>query len=189
MFQKKWLNVLWIVFGVIVFAAIWFVSVRNSFITMTETINASWAQVENQMQRRYDLIPNLVNTVKGYAKHEQGVFDNIANARAQMGQAKTVGQKIQAANSMEGALSRLLMVVENYPNLKADTQFTRLMDELAGAENRLSVERRRYNEHIQIYNQSIKLFPKNLVAAMNGFAPRDYFQMQSEAKETPKVAF
>ena len=170
-------------------SVMWFMSVRNTFISDQENINAAWAQVENQLQRRFDLIPNLVNTVKGYAKHEQTVFDNIAAARAKLSGAKTVGDKIAAANNFESSISRLLMVVENYPNLKADQQFTRLMDELAGSENRLSVERRRYNEMINTYNKNIRIFPRSFVAQISNFEKMPYFESVSEAKAAPNVAF
>ncbi len=165
------------------------VSVRNSFVTMNETIDASWAQVENQLQRRYDLIPNLLNTVKGYAAHEARVFSDIAAARAQLAGARSVNQKVAASNQMESAISRLLMVVENYPNLKADSQFARLMDELAGTENRISVERQRYNENIRLFNGAIKLFPKNIIAKFSGFVHRPYLQVEKGVQQPPKVVF
>jgi LemA protein len=169
----------------------WFVGVRNQIVTEKETMKAAWAQVDNVIQRRADLIPNLVNTVKGYAAHEQKVFDDIAAARAQLGGARGNPAATIAANTqLEGALSRLLMVVENYPNLKADQQFLRLQDELSGTENRIAVERRRYNETVQKYNTTIQLFPNSLVASFSGFQREDaYFKAEGAAREVPKVDF
>ncbi len=168
---------------------IWYQSTKNNLITLNESIESSWAQVENQMQRRYDLIPNLVNTVKGYATHEKGVFESIAAARSKLIGAKTVDEKISANRGFESALSRLLVITENYPNLKADTQFNRLMDELAGAENRLSVERRRYNENILVFNRTVQMFPGNIVANFAGFHKKSYFEAEEQSKTTPKVSF
>lgn len=186
---KKSTIILVSILAVIVVLGLWLFSIRNNFVTMEETINANWAQVENQMQRRYDLIPNLVNTVKGYAKHEGGVFDSIAQARAKLAGAKTPNDKIAASGQLESALSRLLVVVENYPNLKADQQFTRLMDELAGTENRLSVERRKYNESVQFFNATLRRVPQNIVASLFHFEKKDYFKVEDKAKENPQVQF
>src|SRR3989304_10640067 len=151
--MKKGLIIALAVVGTVVFVAgILFMSLmktRNEFVNLDEGINGQWSQVENQLQRRNDLIPNLVSTVKGYASHERGVFENIAEARARLAGARNRGETIDAANQMTSALARLLVVVENYPNLKADQTFTRLMDELAGTENRIAVERKRYNELVQ----------------------------------------
>jgi LemA protein len=167
-----------------------FISRRNQMVTQKEAIKAAWAQVDNVIQRRADLIPNLVNTVKGYAAHEQKVFDDIAAARAQLGGARNPAERIAANTRLDGALSRLLVVVENYPNLKADQQFQRLQDELAGTENRIAVERRRYNEAVQKYNTYIQLFPNNLVASFSGFQREDaYFKAEGAAREVPKVDF
>ncbi len=187
--NKLWRNIAIGIVAVLVLGALWVVSARNGFVTAQESIKGAWAQVENQLQRRYDLIPNLVNTVKGYAKHEKEVFENIAAARAKLAGARTVGERVQASSQMESALARLLVVVENYPLLKADQSFNRLMDELAGTENRISVERRRFNDMVQAYNKSVQLFPRNLVAKQFGFAKMDYFEMNEKAKETPKVEF
>ncbi len=186
---KKSSLILAISVGVIVVILFGFLSIRNSFVEKDETINASWAQIENQLQRRSDLIPNLVNTVKGYAKHETTIFTNIANARAQLAGAKTQSEKVAAAQNFESALSRLLVVVEQYPNLKADQQFTRLMDELSGTENRISVERKKYNEHVQDYNLTIRRFPSNLVAGLLHYEKKAYFKVEEKAKETPKIEF
>src|SRR6266536_3094463 len=161
----------------------------NKFTTQEEAIKAQWAQVQNELQRRNDLIPNLVETVKGYAAHETGVFKDIADARARLLSAKSPEETIQAANAQTSALGRLLAVVENYPNLKADAQFNRLMDELAGTENRLAVARLRYNERVQEYNTSRRQFPANLTAKMFSFKEYPFFQAPPDVKTVPKVNF
>jgi LemA protein len=161
----------------------------NKFVSQEEAVKAQWAQVENQLQRRNDLIPNLVETVKGYAQHEASVYKDIADARSRLLAAKTPEESIAAANQQTSALGRLLAVVENYPQLKANEQFNRLMDELAGTENRLAVERMRYNEKVQEYNTSRRQFPANLTAKMFGFKEYPFFQVPAEAKQVPKVNF
>jgi LemA protein len=167
-----------------------YVGIRNDLVTKKETVSAAWSQVDVALQRRADLIPNLVETVKGYAKHEKDVMDAVANARAALIGAKTPQQKIAANSQLDGALGRLLVVVENYPNLKANENFLRLQDELAGTENRIAVERRKYNETVQSYNTQIQLFPNNIVASMSGFQREDaYFKTEPGARTAPKVAF
>ena len=161
----------------------------NKFTTQEEAIKAQWGQVQNQIQRRNDLIPNLVETVKGYAQHEEGVFKEIADARSKLLAAKTPEETIQAANQQTSALGRLLAVVENYPQLKADAQFMRLQDELAGTENRLSVARMRYNEAVQSYNTQRRKFPSNVTAKVFGFKEHPYWEVPPEAKQAPKVDF
>src|SRR2546427_1887057 len=161
----------------------------NPFVSQEEAIKAQWAQVENQLQRRNDLIPNLVETTKGYATHEEAVFKDIADARAKLLAAKSPEETIQAANQQTSALGRLLAVVENYPNLKANEQFNRLMDELAGTENRLAVERMRYNERVQEYNASRRQFPANLTAKLFSFKEYPFFQAPPDVKTVPKVNF
>src|SRR6185312_9176947 len=161
----------------------------NTFVGQEEAVKAQWAQVENQLQRRNDLIPNLVETVKGYAAHEQGVFKEIADSRSRLLAAKSPEESIAAANHQSSALGRLLAVVENYPNLKANEQFNRLMDELSGTENRLAVERMRYNERIQEYNTQRRRFPSNLTAKAFGFKEYPYFNAPPEAQAAPKVNF
>ena len=161
----------------------------NQFVTLDEAVKSSWAQVENQLQRRFDLIPNLVETVKGYAKQEQNVLVEVTNARARVGGATTVPDKIAANNELSGALSRLLVVVEQYPDLKSNQNFLRLQDELAGTENRIAVERRRYNEAVQAYNVAIRSFPANLLAGMYGFAKAAFFEAPAAAKAAPQVKF
>jgi LemA protein len=161
----------------------------NKFTTQEEAIKAAWAEVQNQLQRRNDLIPNLVETVKGYAAHESAVFKDIADARSRLLAAKSPEETIQAANQQSSALGRLLAVVENYPQLKADAQFNRLMDELSGTENRLAVVRMRYNERIQEYNTQRRKFPSNVTAKMFGFKEYPYWEVPAEAKQAPKVDF
>lgn len=153
----------------------------NQFVNMDEGIRNAWSQVENQLQRRSDLIPNLVNTVKGYTPHEKEVFTNIANARAKLAGAKNVDEKIDAANQMTSALSRLLVVVEQYPQIKEDLSFNRLMDELAATENRLTVERKRYNDKVLEYNQVRREFPSSLVAGLFSFVDATYFKAEEGA--------
>jgi len=161
----------------------------NQFVTLDESVKSSWAQVENQLQRRFDLVPNLVETVKGYAKQEKNVLVEVTNARARVGGAATVPDKISANNELSGALSRLLVVVERYPDLKSNQNFLRLQDELAGTENRISVERRRYNEAVQAYNVAIRSFPANLLAGMYGFDKAAFFEAPAAAKTAPQVKF
>src|SRR5216110_1706989 len=158
----------------------------NRFVNQEEAIKAQWAQVENQLQRRNDLIPNLVETVKGYAQHEEGVFKEVADARSQLLSAKSPEETIAAANRQTSALGRLLAIAENYPQLKANEQFNRLMDELSGTENRIAVERMRYNERVQDYNAARRQFPANMTAKVFGFKEYPYFQAPPDAKQVPK---
>jgi LemA protein len=161
----------------------------NKFTTQEEAIKQQYAEVQNQLQRRSDLIPNLVETVKGYASHEEKVFTDIAEARAKLAGAKTPEETLSAANQQTSALSRLLVIAENYPQLRANEQFNRLMDELAGTENRLSVARMRYNETVQAYNTQRRKFPSNVTAKMFGFKEYPYWEVPPEAKVAPKVNF
>ncbi|HEY7290703.1 MAG TPA: LemA family protein [Vicinamibacterales bacterium] len=161
----------------------------NTFVSQEETIKTQWAQVENQLQRRNDLIPNLVETTKGYATHEESVFKDIADARSRLLAAKSPEETMSAANQQTSALGRLLAVSESYPQLKANEQFNRLMDELSGTENRLAVERMRYNEAVQKYNTSRRQFPANMTAKLFGFKEYPLFQAPAEAKQVPKVNF
>jgi LemA protein len=161
----------------------------NKFTTQEEAIKGSWGEVQNQIQRRSDLIPNLVESVKGFAAHEEGIFKALADARAKLSGAKTPAETIAAANEQSSALARLLVVVENYPNLKSDAQFQRLMDELSGTENRIAVARGRYNERIQEYNTTRRRFPSNMTAKVFGFQEYPYFEVPPEARQVPKVNF
>jgi LemA protein len=159
-------------------------------VTQREAIKGAWADVDNNLQRRADLIPNLVETVKGYAKEETTVFTNIANARSALIGARTPAEKIQANSQVDSALSRLLVIAENYPQLKANENFLRLQDELTGTENRIAISRRRYNETVQKYNTSIELFPNNIAASLFGFQREDaYFKTDPAARTVPKVTF
>ncbi|HXL21649.1 MAG TPA: LemA family protein [Candidatus Dormibacteraeota bacterium] len=167
-----------------------FVGRRNQMAIKREAVNAAWSQVDVVLQRRADLIPNLVETVKGFAQQEQAVFGEIARARSALIGARTPADKIAANGQLDSALSRLLVVVENYPALKSNENFLRLQDELAGTENRIAVERKRYNDTIQDYNTYISLFPNSLVASMSGFTRNDaYFKADEGSRQAPKVKF
>jgi LemA protein len=161
----------------------------NRFVGQEEAIKTQWAQVENQLQRRNDLIPNLVETTKGIAQQEKDVFGQIADSRARLAGAKTPEETIQAANQQSAALARLLVVVENYPQLRSSESFNRLMDELSGTENRIAVERMRYNERVQEYNTSRRQFPANITASLFGFKEYPLFNAPSAAEQVPKVNF
>jgi LemA protein len=187
--QKKLLIIAAIIVLVILIPYSYLKGTYNSLVTLDEGVKAAWAQVENQLQRRYDLIPNLVETVKGYAAHEKEVFLKVTEARAKVGGATTISDKIAANNGLSAALSRLLLVVERYPDLKANTNFIRLQDELAGTENRIAVERRRYNETVKAYNIKIRRFPTNLLAGLFGFEKATFFEVPKERQEAPKVKF
>ena len=161
----------------------------NTLVSLDEGVKEAWAQVETQLQRRYDLIPNYVETVKGYAKQEKDVFIKVTEARSRVGQAQTIPDKIEANNALTSALSRLLVVVERYPELKSNQNFLRLQDELAGTENRIAVARRRYNEAVKTYNVAVRSFPQNLVAKMFSFEKATFFEAPEAAKAPPKVEF
>jgi LemA protein len=161
----------------------------NKLVTSKESVGQQWAQVDNQLQRRNDLIGNLVETVKGTASQEQVVFGQIADARAKMAGARTPEQGIQAGQAMDSAIGRLLVVVENYPQLKSNEAFVQLMDELAGTENRLATERKRYNDIVRDYNVLVKRFPTNLYAAAFNFKDSPYYEIPAGAREVPKVDF
>ncbi len=167
-----------------------FVSVRNDLVAQREAVKSAWSEVDVVLQRRADLIPNLVETVKGFASHETEVYKAIADARAALISGRTPQEKIQANDQLSGALSRLLVVAENYPQLKSNENFLRLQDELAGTENRIAVERRKYNETLQRYNTAIQVFPNNIVAGLTGFEMNNaYFTTEPGARTVPKVKF
>jgi LemA protein len=188
--MKKGLVVLLVLVVIALILGSSFVSRRNQMAIKREAVNAAWAQVDVVLQRRADLIPNLVETVKGMAVQEQIVFGDIAKARSALLSAHSPAEKIAANGQLDSALGRLLVVVENYPQLKSNENFLRLQDELAGTENRIAVERRRYNEVVQDYNTYISLFPNSLVASLAGFARNDaYFKTDEGARQAPKVNF
>ena len=171
-------------------AASKFVSVRNDLVAQREGVNGQWSQVDVSLQRRADLIPNLVETVKGFANHETEVFQSIANARAALMQGRTPQEKIQANDQLSSALGRLLVITENYPQLRSNENFLRLQDEIAGTENRIAVERRKYNEILEHYNAQIQMFPDNVVASLSGFTRNDaYFKTEPGSRSVPKVQF
>jgi LemA protein len=167
-----------------------YINHRNQMVALNEQVKSNWSEVDVNLQRRADLIPNLVETVKGYAAQEQTVFGDIAKARASLLSAQTPKDKIAANGQLDGALGRLLLIVENYPQLRSNENFLRLQDELAGTENRIAVARKRYNDSLQAYNTYIGLFPNNVIARRAGFQRNDaYFQAAEPAREVPKVAF
>lgn len=187
--MKKSFSVLAVILVLVVLFGVWGVGTYNSLVKENEAIDAQWSQVMNQLQRRSDLIPNLVATVKGYAAHEESVFTAIANARAKLNGAATPDEQARAAGEFESAVARLLVIVENYPQLKANEQFKGLMDELSGTENRISIERMRYNDAVKQYNTHVRQFPTVLIARLAGFGSRAYFEVSPGAGEVPKVDF
>jgi len=193
--MKRSTLIVFVVLGIILVIAIgllsWVVSTRNGMVSLEEDYKTQWAQVENQLQRRFDLIPNLVETVKGYASHEKDVFVSVAEARAKVGGTQGAGipEKIAANQQLTSALGRLLLVVERYPEVKANTNFQALQDELAGTENRLSAERRRYNESVKLYNKKIRMLPANIIAGLFGFTRAELYEAPVEAQANPQVDF
>lgn len=191
--MKRGTVILLIVVAVVVILALsvfsFFKTTYNSLVNLDETVNGTWAEVENNLQRRYDLIPNLVNTVKGFASQEKSVLLGVTEARAKVGGAGNQDQRMKAENELSGALSRLLLVVENYPQLKSDANFRQLQDELAGTENRLAVARKRYNDAVRNYNVQIRSFPQNVIAGMFGFTKKEFFEAPESAQEAPEVQF
>lgn len=182
----------WIGIGLIVIIVMLVVSAFGSYnglVSAEENVNKKWSDLGSQLQRRSDLIPNLVETVKGYSIHEEDVLKNVSDARAKLAGAQTTEDQVAGENELSGALSRLLVVVENYPNLKADANYRQLMDELSGTENRINVGRMDYNQAVQDYNQSIRQFPKVIYARVLGFEAKAYFEAPKEVNEAPKVDF
>ena len=179
----------WVIGVIVLIGLLFFVSKYNSLVKGEESIEGSWAQVENQLQRRFDLIPNLVETTKGYAAYEEQIFTDIANARTKYGGASTVSEQAEVSNELTSALNRLMLIVENYPDLKANQQFIQLMDELEGTENRLAVARQDYNEVVRNFNSDVRTFPGNVVAGMLGIEKKEYFEATEGAETTPTVDF
>ncbi|MBW1813678.1 MAG: LemA family protein [Deltaproteobacteria bacterium] len=186
---KIFLIVIGIILAIVFFSFSWFVNEYNKVIAMDENVKGKWAQVENQLKRRYDLIPNLVETVKGYAKHEKELFENIAEARTKYFQSNSVKGQIDASNRLEGALSRLLLLRETYPDLKANQSFLKLQDSLEGTENRIAVERKRYNEAVQLLNTYIRTLFGRFFASFAGVSSAEYYDIPEAEKETPKIKF
>lgn len=191
--MKKGTKTLIIVIGILALLVIillgWGISTNNKFVTMRTNIEQSQADVETVLQRRADLIPNLVNTVKGYAAHEEEIYTALADARASYTGADSFEEKLEANDEISSALSRLLVVVENYPDLKASQNFTDLQTQLEGTENRIAIARQEYNAAVQEYNAAIQRFPGSLIAGMFGFEKEDYFEASDAAQETPEVSF
>lgn len=187
--MKKGTIVLIVVGVILLFSVVSFVSMYNGFVAKSENVNNKLSQIDNQLQRRNDLIPNLVESVKGYAKQEKDIFTNVADARAKLAGASTVADKANADAQVTGALSRLLAIAENYPQLKSDANFRQLSDELAGTENRIAAARKDYNDAAQAFNTSIKKFPAVFFANIFGFKQFEYFQAAQGAKSVPKVDF
>lgn len=182
-----WKKPLVMVIGILLLIGLWFMGSYNSFVSTNESVDAAWAQVETQYQRRFDLIPNLVNSVQGAMKQETAIFIGIADARKGYTGARTVNEKVAASVQMESALSRLLVVMENYPQLRSIEAVLKLQDELSGTENRIGVERGRYNDIVRKYNVKVKSFPGNLFASLFGFEPRVMFEAEKEAAKAPVV--
>ncbi|MDO5561898.1 MAG: LemA family protein [bacterium] len=188
--EEKKKSGLWILIAVVAVIVMWFIGTYNGLVTMNESIDGNWAQVENNLQRRYDLIPNLVSTVKGYAKHEEEVFTAVSDARAKLaGGNLSVAETAAATNEMNSALSRLLAISEAYPELKANENFMSLQDELAGTENRLAVSRKDYNDSVKTFNAKIKTIPTNIVAGIMGSTAREYFEITEAAAQNVEVNF
>ena len=187
--MKKKGIIIAIIVGLVVILGIALISANNNLVSMEAEVDAALANIDTNLQRRADLIPNLVNTVKGYAAHEQEAIDSVTEARAKLTGASTVEEKAAADSALSTALNNLLVVVENYPDLKASTNFTQLADELAGTENRIAVARRDYNDAVQSYNTAIRKFPTSLVAGLFGFTQKDYFQASDGAQDVPNVEF
>lgn len=187
--MKKSTRTILIVAGILVILAIILVTTYNGLVTGREGVDSAFSKIDTQLQRRADLIPNLVNTVKGYAAHEQAAIDSVTEARARLAGAQTVEEKSAANTELTSALNRLLVVVENYPDLKASQNFIALQDQLEGTENRIAVARTDYNDTVRAYNTRLRTFPTSIFAGMFGFSPADYFEADESGREVPEVTF
>ena len=187
--KRRKFSVIGIVVAVVVILIAALIGMYNGLVRANETVDGQWANVENSLQRRADLIPNLVNTVKGYASHEQGIFTEVAEARTKLAGAATPAEAANANNALSAGLGRLLAIGEAYPDLKANTNFIQLQDELAGTENRIATARKDYNDSVRSFNQSVKTFPRNILAGIFGFSERDYFEAAEGAENVPNVNF
>lgn len=187
--MKKVLIAIGIIVGIIVILVGTFISSYNGLVSMNEEVDGKLADISVQLERRADLIPNLVSTVKGYASHEKEVIDSITSARDSLVNAKSIEEKAEANEELTSALNKLLVIVENYPDLKANTNFIQLQDELAGTENRIAVARNNYNDAVKEYNKAVKSFPKNILANMFGFDEKEYFEAKESSNEVPEVSF
>lgn len=187
--SKGWIAPVAIILILLVIGIFWFVGQQNTIITLEESVDSAWSEIDNQLQRRSDLIPNLVATVRGFADQEEEIFTQIADARARLAGAETVGETAESYGELQSSLSRLLVIVENYPQLQSNENFIRLQDELAGTENRIAVARQRYNNTVQEFNTRIRLFPTRIVANRLGLEQREYFEIEETARAVPTVDF
>ncbi len=187
--SRRWIAPVAIIVILVLIGVFWFVGQRNALVRLEEQVDAEWSEIDNQLQRRSDLIPNLVATVQGFADQEQEVFGQIADARARLAGAQTVGETAESYTELQGALSRLLVVVENYPELRSNENFMRLQDELAGTENRIAVARGRYNDAVREFNTKIRIFPTSIAANSMGLGEKEYFEIPESAREVPRVEF
>lgn len=174
----------------IVVVAAWLIGLYNGLVGLRNAVKNAWAQIDVQLKRRHDLIPNLVETAKGYVKHERETLENITNARSRAMGADSVGEKAKAESALSGAISKFMLVVENYPDLKANQNFLALQEELTSTENKIAFSRQAYNDQVMLYNNKIQMFPSNIVAGMFNFLPSEFFEIENEAeRQTPKVDF
>jgi LemA protein len=187
--EKKHRWGLWIPLSILALLILWFVGTYNSLIRLDNGVEEKWAQVENQYQRRFDLIPNLIETVKGFAAQEKDIFTEVTRLRTQWSNAQTRPEQLQAAQGLDSAVSRLLLVAENYPQLKSNENFLALQSQLEGTENRVATERKRYNEDVLLFNTKIRTFPSSLIAGMFGYQKKDYFQIDAGTDQVPQVQF
>jgi len=184
------MGVLWVILAIVVFAALGFIGIYNALIQLKNRVRNAWSQIDVQLKRRHDLIPNLVETAKGYMKHERETLENITKARSRAESAGSVGEKAKAEGELSGALGRFLLIVENYPELKANQNFLSLQEELTSTENKIAFSRQGYNDQVLFFNNKIQMFPSNVVAGMFNFKPEEFFELEDKAaRERPEVKF